>query len=73
MRKCCKLTRSVLAETRHEEIRRFLQAKDDPAIAKLVEIRSLGPEHADMRTRLRQLHQVSALRTIKYDSKSSGF
>ncbi|KAG8927597.1 hypothetical protein FRC02_008013 [Tulasnella sp. 418] len=62
------------AETQHEEIRRFIRAKNDPSFAHLVSIRHLGPEHAENQHRLRKLIQtvsdrVQQLEDIVAESK----
>ncbi|KAG8910845.1 hypothetical protein FRC01_006098, partial [Tulasnella sp. 417] len=49
---------SLKTETRHEEIRRFLDAAQDPKMAELVGNRGLGPEQEEYQARLSHLCQV---------------
>ncbi|KIO34405.1 hypothetical protein M407DRAFT_64312, partial [Tulasnella calospora MUT 4182] len=49
---------SLKTETRHEEIRRFLDAAQDPKMAELVSNRGLGPEQEEYQARLSHLCQV---------------
>ncbi|CED85606.1 Nuclear pore complex, Nup214/CAN component [Phaffia rhodozyma] len=46
------------ADTKLEEVARFLRARDDPDFAKMVRIRQLGPEHLENQQRLRKTTQT---------------
>ncbi|KWU41271.1 hypothetical protein RHOSPDRAFT_8490, partial [Rhodotorula sp. JG-1b] len=48
------------AETKREEASGFLRARSDPAFAKLVRVRQLGPEQTENQRKIR--HQVEAVR-----------
>ncbi|KAG8943413.1 hypothetical protein FRC04_002878 [Tulasnella sp. 424] len=49
---------SLKTETRHEEIRRFLDAAQDTKMAELISNRGLGPEQEEYQARLSHLCQV---------------
>lgn len=50
-----------IAETRHEEIRRFLDAAQDPKMTELVSNRGLGPEQEEYQARLSHLCLVKSM------------
>ncbi|TDL16488.1 hypothetical protein BD410DRAFT_902018 [Rickenella mellea] len=55
MQSMCEVESNLLkAETRKEEIVRFSRAKADPEFAKMLKVRTLGPEHAETQTLLRK-------------------
>ena len=43
----------ILAKAKTEEINRYLKARNDPAIAKLVKVRQLGPEQLENQYKIR--------------------
>jgi hypothetical protein len=47
----------LTAKTKTEEITRYLKAREDPAFARLVKIRQLGPEQLENQKRLRRVQQ----------------
>lgn len=51
----------LAAETKREEAARFIRAREDPAFAKMVRVRQLGPEQSENQRRIRL--QVDAVRT----------
>lgn len=55
---------NILAETRREEITRFSRAKADPDFAKMLKVRTLGPEHAETQSQLRKQVRVRAMISI---------
>jgi nucleoporin NUP159 len=48
------------AETKKEEAARFVRAKNDPAFAKMIRIRQLGPEQVEYQRKIRLQMEVSS-------------
>jgi nucleoporin NUP159 len=44
----------LTAGTKKEEIARFNKAKTDPEFAKMLKVRTLGPEHLETQSQLRK-------------------
>lgn len=53
------LTFVYTAETKREEAARFIRAKSDPAFAKMVRVRQLGPEQVENQKKIRLAVEVS--------------
>lgn len=49
-----------IAETKREEAARFIRAKSDPAFAKMVRVRQLGPEQVENQKKIRLAVEVSS-------------
>ena len=51
---------NLTAGTKKEEIARFNKAKTDPEFAKMLKVRTLGPEHLETQSQLRRDIRVSS-------------
>ena len=52
------------AGTKKEEIARFDKARNDPEFAKMLQVRTLGPEHLETQNQLRRDIRVCVLRSV---------